>query len=220
METYTTSYKQVDVEEKAYFIAIEGIEGVGKTTLAQQVAQYFHKHGREATCSREPGGTAVAEEIRSLLKDPSQDIDSVTELLLMFASRSHHVSTVIRPALDSGITVISDRYVDASYAYQGAGRGIDDAIIDKLADIVCADTMPDYTILITCDPNVAMQRVIDRQEGIDRIEQEKMAFFESAQNKYLALSKKRPNYIIIDGEEPLEVVKSALDKKLKELIPL
>ena len=208
------------MEKKAYFIAIEGIEGVGKTTLAQHVAQYFHQHGREAKCSREPGGTPVAEEIRSLLKDPSQDIDSVTELLLMFASRSHHVATVIRPALDSGVTVISDRYVDASYAYQGAGRGIDDTIIDQLASIVCADTMPDYTILITCDPAVAMQRVIARQEGIDRIEQEKMTFFEHAQNKYLLLSKKRSNYIIIDGEQPLDDVKQALDKQLKELISL
>ncbi len=208
------------MRKKAYFIAIEGIEGVGKTTLAGFIAQYFADHGYEAKCTREPGGTDLAEQVRVLLKDPAYKINSVTELLLMFASRSHHIETVIKPSLQQGISIISDRYVDASYAYQGAGRGIEDEIIDQLTQVVCKDLMPNFTILITCSPDIAMQRVAARQEGIDRIEQEQLVFFENAQNKYLELAAKRGNYIVINGEDTLDKVKKTLEKKLKALVNL
>lgn len=208
------------MNKRAYFIAIEGIEGVGKTTLAKRIAQYFDECGKQSLCTREPGGTPIAEQIRTLLKDPTQQIDPKTELLMMFASRSHHIESVIKPALESGVTVISDRFVDASFAYQGAGRGIDDSIIEQLASIVCQDTLPDYTILVTCDPKVAMQRVMSRQEGIDRIEQEHLDFFHAAQEKYLALAKVRSNYVVINGEKPLDDVIQTLDNKLKDFIPL
>lgn len=196
--------------QKPYFIAIEGIEGVGKTTLASVIESYLIHKGYDCVLTREPGGTNLAEKVRTLLKDDHYSIDNVTELLLMFAARSHHITQKIKPNLEDGRCVVSDRYVDASYAYQGGGRGVPDSFLMQLDSMVCSDIKPDLTVLITCPVKIAMARVIARNEAIDRIEKEQQSFFERAQEKYLAIAKNNPSYIIIDGNQPFAKVKQDL----------
>ena len=206
------------MKRKSYFIAIEGIEGVGKTTLSRIVESHLSKCGYPTEMTREPGGTELAEKVRSLLKDKQYEIDPVTELLLMFSARSHHVTQRIKPLLEKGVSVISDRYVDASYAYQGGGRGIEDTSITQLERLACQGIRPDMVILVTCPVDVAMQRVLSRNEAIDRIEQEKREFFERAQEKYLSIARGNDTYLVIDGSQPLEDVERDLQKHLAELI--
>lgn len=201
------------MEQKPYFITIEGIEGVGKTTLAHVVSEYLLDKGYHNELTREPGGTNTAEVIRTLLKDPEHVIDPHTELLLMFASRSHHITHFIEPKLKQGVSIISDRFVDASYAYQGGGRGVGLEHIKYLDQLVCAALTPDITILVTCPADIAMQRVISRAEAIDRIEQERIEFFERAQEAYLSLAD-NARYIVLDGSQALADVKAALIAEL------
>ena len=198
----------------SHFIAIEGIEGVGKTTLSKFISTYLLEKGIDNRITREPGGTDVSEVVRELLKDPKYQIDPKTELLLMFASRAHHVEHFIKPLLSQGITVISDRYVDASYAYQGGGRGIPDADIAAVEAIACQGLRPDITILVYCPVDIAMDRVRSRALAIDRIEQEKIAFFQRAQDKYLSIAKDNDSYIVLDGSQSLDAVTTALKKQL------
>ena len=206
------------MNKRAYFIVIEGIEGVGKTTLSKAVSSYLEKLSYEHIMTREPGGTRLAEQVRLLLKDQQYSIDPETELLLMFAARSHHIHEVIKPMLSIGKSVISDRFVDASYAYQGGGRGIPTDKIKSLEQMFCRDIKADITILVTCPVAMAMKRVITRNEKIDRIEQEKISFFEQAQEKYLEIAKNDPSYIIIDGSQSLEDVKKSLNDALENVI--
>jgi dTMP kinase len=208
------------MDKKPYFITIEGIEGVGKTTLAKLIEHYFIEKGYHCELTREPGGTDLAEAIRMLLKNRTFDVDAVTELLLMFAARSHHIYQKIKPLLEQGVTVISDRFVDASYAYQGGGRGIDDADIQNLDNLVCGSLKPDYTILVTCPVEIAMQRVLSRLGDTDRIEQEKYDFFEKAQDKYISIAKNDSRYILIDGSLELAAVEKNLLIILQERIAL
>lgn len=198
----------------SHFIAIEGIEGVGKTTLSKFISTYLLEKAIDNRITREPGGTDVSEVVRSLLKDPKYQIDPKTELLLMFASRAHHIEHFIKPLLSQGITVISDRYVDASYAYQGAGRGIPHEEIAVIEGIACQGIRPDITILVHCPVEIAMERVKRRALEIDRIEQEKIAFFQRAQDKYLALANDNDSYIVLDGSQSLDAVTTALKKQL------
>ena len=201
------------MNEKPYFITIEGIEGVGKTTLSRLVGEYLSAKGCVNELTREPGGTYTAEVIRTLLKDPDHSIDAYTELLLMFASRSHHITHYIKPKLANGISVISDRFVDASYAYQGGGRGVSMDAIRYLDQMICSSLTPDLTVLVTCPADIAMQRVITRAEKIDRIEQERVDFFERAQEAYLSLAT-NDRYFILDGSMPLQQVKASLIAEL------
>jgi len=206
------------MNKKAYFIAIEGIEGVGKTTLSKVVSSYLETLSYKHIITREPGGTRLAEEIRVLLKDKQYSIDPETELLLMFAARSHHINEVIKPMLSVGNSIICDRFVDASYAYQGGGRGLSNDKLQALEAMVCKGLRPDISILVTCPVAIAMQRVIARNEKIDRIEQEKISFFERAQEKYLEIAESDPSYIIIDGNQPLDLVTKSLEEALSSKI--
>lgn len=202
---------------KTLFIAIEGIEGVGKTTLAKQMVHYFEQKNKTCNLTREPGGTPLAEQLRALLKDPQYEVDPITELLMMFASRSHHIQHHIKPLLEKGTIVISDRYVAASYAYQGKGRGIKTEYLQQLDQMVCGDLQPDYTILVTAPVEVAMERVNKRSEQIDRFEKEQHQFFNDVQTRYLELAEKDERYIIIDGSASEEVVLSQLLTELDKI---
>lgn len=177
------------------FITLEGIEGVGKSTHLDFIRGYLQDRGLPVKVTREPGGTPGADEIRSLLLKPRDEpVPPLAELLLMFAARALHVDSVIRPALAAGIWVVCDRFTDASYAYQGGGRGIATARIATLERMVLKGLRPDLTILLDADIAVSMTRV--RQRGtLDRFEREQQAFFQRVRRTYLARARREPRRI-------------------------
>ncbi|MDC3180899.1 dTMP kinase [Gammaproteobacteria bacterium] len=202
---------------KGFFIAIEGIEGTGKSTLASGLESCLSQT-YDVVLTREPGGPEVAEKIREILKNQAYEIDATSELLLMFAARSLHIKQTIRPLLDKDKIVISDRYVDASYAYQGGGRGIALDKVKQLDSWVCQDLVPDVVILLTHRPEDAMSRVAKRQSYLDRFEQEKVEFFYRAQAAYIEQVKTRKCYHIIQAEQSEEVVLQSAIEFLKTLL--
>ncbi len=181
--------------ERGRFITLEGVEGVGKSTQATLLADWLEGQGIALVRSREPGGTAVAEAIRDLLKhSPVDSISAETELLLIFAARSSHAETVLRPELSAGRWVLCDRYLDASYAYQGAGRGLGDARVAALADWLVPDLRPDLTLLLDLPVDEALARLSGRGEH-DRFEHENGDFFARVRKGYLARAANEPERI-------------------------
>lgn len=181
--------------KRGRFITLEGVEGVGKSTQLQAVCERLRTHGLHVIETREPGGTQEADEVRAvLLKVRSGGFDPMAELLLMFAARAMHVEKVIRPALATGSWVVCDRFTDASYAYQGGGRGIPSARIASLERLVLKGLKPDLTLLLDVDPVVGMARARGRGE-LDRFEQEQGAFFHKVRRVYLARAKREPRRI-------------------------
>jgi dTMP kinase len=181
--------------KRGRFITLEGVEGVGKSTHLAFVCAELRARGLTVLETREPGGTPEADEIRAtLLKVRGESFDPVAELLLMFAARSLHVDKVIRPALAAGAWVVCDRFTDASYAYQGGGRGIPAAGIAKLERMVLKGLKPDLTLLLDVKVAVGMARARGRGQ-LDRFEREKDAFFERVRKVYLARARKEPRRI-------------------------
>ena len=197
---------------RGYFITIEGIEGVGKSTAIHFLQRYFAKRGELVTFTREPGGTPNAEAIRSLLLgDTLQLPHPDTELLLMFASRVEHVRQLILPALQSGKTVVSDRFYDASYAYQGGGRELGVEKVRALKACTLGELTPDLTLLLDAPLDICFERIRKRKH-LDRIEQEDAAFFQRVRQQYLDLAAESAHYVIIDASTPLiEVEQSITD---------
>ena len=197
------------------FITVEGIEGVGKTTNMEFIHQQLLASGRDVVVTREPGGTPLGEAIRGLLLDPRYTgMDSTCELQLMFAARAEHLARVIRPALQQGQWVLCDRFTDATYAYQGGGRGIDKTIIARLEELVQGDFRPDLTLLLDVPVEVGLARAGQRG-GLDRFEQEKRAFFERVRAAYLDMAREHPQrYRVIDAGQPLQQVQQALATQL------
>lgn len=175
------------------FITFEGIEGVGKTTQAALAAEYLQSRGIEVVLTREPGGTPFAEQLRALVLEPRERPIGVTaELLLIFAARASHVADRIRPALRRGRWVLCDRFTDATLAYQGAGSGANAAWIRQLAKIAHPRLAPDRTLLFDAPPGIAMARVADRGNRLDRFEAEGSAFFERVRQGYLDIAAHEP----------------------------
>jgi len=204
----------------AKFITVEGIEGAGKTTQLMFIQHFLARHAIPHVITREPGGTSLGEQIRSLLLTPVEQPMAVdTELLLMFAARAEHVAQVIQPALLHGKWVISDRFVDASYAYQGGGRGVDMARIDALSQWTLRDLQPDLTFLFDLPVELGQERVNKRNQGRDRFEQEKIAFFEKVRHCYLARAQQEPQRIkVIDAAQPIDRVQAQLAELLQTLV--
>lgn len=199
---------------RAKFISLEGSEGAGKTTAMQVIVDQLSQWDVSFIQTREPGGQPNAEMIRELLLH-SDHLDAQTELLLMFAARNEHVNKVIRPALERKQWVVSDRFVDASYAYQGFGRGIDWQVIEYLEDLVVGDTKPDLTIMLDVDPVIGLERAAQRSAK-DRIEKEDTAFFENIRKGYLLRAEKDPERIkLINANQTMETVKGDLISVLK-----
>lgn len=174
------------------FITLEGMEGVGKSTHLQFVCAHLRKRALTVLETREPGGTPEADEIRAtLLKVRGGAFDPMAELLLMFAARAVHVERLVRPALAAGTWVVCDRFTDASYAYQGGGRGIPVSRIAALERMVLKGLKPDLTVLLDADVDVGMARVRGRGE-LDRFEQEQDAFFQRVRRVYLARARREP----------------------------
>lgn len=202
------------------FISIEGIEGAGKSTQLQFIADYLRSHGKQVVVTREPGGTLLGEEIREvLLKPTDQAMAEDTELLLMFAARAEHIKQVIEPALKRGDWVLSDRFVDATFAYQGGGRGIDEQRISELASWTLQGCHTDVTFLFDLPVAVGQTRVEQRQQQKDRFEQEKQVFFERVRNCYLARAKAEPQRIkLIDASQSIEAIQQQLSQHLVQLV--
>lgn len=201
-------------------ITLEGIEGVGKTTALQFVNDYLQKQDYTTVTTREPGGTPMAESIRNiLLGEYKESMLPQTELLLMFASRAQHVEHCIRPHLQAGHVVIADRFVDASYAYQGGGRQVDTKIIQQLEGFCQQGLAPDLTLLLDAPVEKGLERAKQRQGPYDRIEQETYEFFTKVRQAYLERAEQYPErYVVIDATQTLENVQHDLKQALDELM--
>ena len=201
------------------FITLEGPEGAGKSTNREYLAECLRAQGVEVLLTREPGGTPLAERIRELLLAPTDEIMCAdTELLLMFAARAQHLDAVIRPALRRGVVVLCDRFTDATYAYQGGGRGLSFERIGILENFVQGSLRPDLTLVFDLPVEVGLSRAAARGQ-LDRFEQEGRAFFEAVRKTYLQRAAAAPSrYKVIDAGQPLAQVQQALDRLLPELL--
>ena len=201
------------------FVTIEGIEGVGKSTQMSRLVSAIEAAGYEVVTTREPGGTPTAELIRNVVLGHAEEpISDIAELLLMFASRSILVENVIRPALETGKWVVSDRFVDASRAYQGGGRGIPMERVNDLADWVLRDLSPDLTVLLDAPVDVAMTRT-DRRGDHDRLDSEKADFYTRVRQCYLDLAEGEPErFAVVDASGTLEEVSAELDAVTASLL--
>ncbi len=204
---------------KKLFITIEGIEGVGKSTAMRHITDYLQQHGHAVVATREPGGTEIAEQIRHILLTPHQEpVAANSELLLMFAARAQHIAQVILPALNAGKIVVSDRFTDASFAYQGGGRGMAMADITMLQQLVQRDLEIDLTILLDAPAEIGLQRATANSQP-DRIEAEQVAFFQRVRQTYLQRAAAEPQrFHVIDATQPLAVVKTTINQLLDSLL--
>ena len=193
------------------FITIEGGEGAGKSTAQAYLAERLAERGIAVLQTREPGGTPLAESIRqTLLSTEGEHPVEMAELLLVFAARAQHLAKVIEPALAAGQWVICDRFTDATYAYQGAARGLSADLIAQLETLVQGERRPDTVVVMDLSPEVGMTRARQRGE-LDRFEREKPAFYSQVRNAYLARAQADPDrYQVIDAEQSLESVRQAL----------
>lgn len=195
---------------KAKFITFEGVDGAGKSTHIAWFADNLRRRGVDVLLTREPGGTPLGESLRDILLN--QPMHAETEALLMFAARREHIELVIKPALQRGTWVISDRFSDASFAYQGGGRGVPLDKLEQLERWVHADLQPDLTLLFDIPVEIARQR-LSSNASLDRFEQEKSDFFEKVRHAYLDRSRKSPGrFSIIRAENSPEAVKVVLQQ--------
>lgn len=201
------------------FITLEGGEGVGKSTNLAYVAGLLEAAGLEIVRTREPGGTPLAERVREVIVGASGEaVPPIAELLLVFAARSLHIEGCIRPALEAGRWVLCDRFTDASYAYQGAGRGLGDAPVSWLETQVQGTLRPDLTLLLDADPRVGLARAGARGAA-DRFEQERGEFFARVRAGYLARAAAEPErFRIIDASKSLEAVRLDLEFHIKNFV--
>lgn len=200
---------------RGFFLTIEGIEGAGKSTLAQALAEWMSSRGREVIVTREPGGTAIGDSIRQLLLESGEGMSNRTELMLFEAARAQHVDHVIAPALARGAVVICDRFTDSSLAYQSAARGIDLGLVNQLNDFATCGLKPDLTIVL----DLPAEAGLARQKSLDRISSEGLAFHESVREAYLAIAKTKNDRIrVVDAtgsftrvlDQALNAIESAL----------
>ncbi|MBV1789903.1 dTMP kinase [Marinobacterium sp. D7] len=201
-----------------YFITLEGIEGVGKTTNLNYVREYLERKGYEVVVTREPGGTPLGEQLRELLLTPrTEPVSDMAELLMMFAARAQHLFAVIEPALARGAWVLCDRFTDATFAYQGGGRQLASEPVALLERLVQKERRPDLTLLLDLPVEVGLARAHSR--GVpDRFEAERVEFFQRVREAYLARAEQEPERIkVIDAEPPLAQVQQQIDRVLTGL---
>lgn len=202
------------------FISIEGIEGAGKSTQLSFIRTFLQQRGKTVVVTREPGGTELGEQIRELLLTPRESgMSHDAELLLMFAARAEHIEQVITPALKQGHWVVCDRFVDATFAYQGGGRGIDQKRIEAISDWTLKGLQTDLTLLFDLPVEVGQDRVVKRQQQKDRFEQEKSAFFQQIRDCYLQRAANEPDRIkVIDASQSIENIEPQVSALLNNLI--
>lgn len=207
------------VRERGRFITLEGIEGAGKSSQIGTLVQVLAELGIPAITTREPGGSPVAEQIRGILLDRgNQGMSPMAELLLVFAARAEHLEKVIIPALTQGTWVLCDRFTDATYAYQGGGRGMDGGPIAQLEGLVQGDLRPDLTLLFDLPPEIGLGRARGRGPA-DRFESERLNFFEGARAAYLGRARTFPHrYRVLDASCSLESVTAEVSRLLRDFV--
>lgn len=205
---------------EGWFITIEGIEGAGKSTMMERVESWLRQRGHDVIRTREPGGTKLAEKIRAILLDERNDgLSDQAELLLMFASRAQHLDALIRPSLSQGKTVLCDRFTDATWAYQGGGRGMPAGLIGGLEEMVHGGLQPDLTLLLDVPVGVGLKRASDRSNA-DRIEREPEAFFQRVRDAYLERARSAPErFVIIDATRDRDAVWAQIRSALEGRLP-
>jgi len=199
------------------FITLEGGEGAGKSTQLEKIADWFRSRDRAVKVTREPGGTQAGEAIRRLLLERDHmAVSHETELLLMFAARAQHITEVIRPELAAGRVVVCDRFTDATYAYQGGGRGMPRQQIEQLESWVQDDLRPDLTLLLDVPVDVGLGRAGNRGEA-DRFEAEAEGFFLAVRETYLDIARREPERVrVVDGSQPTAEVTAAIYRILEQ----
>ena len=187
------------------FINFEGGEGAGKSTQIQLLADYLQAEGKQVLLTREPGGSDGAEAVRTLLVTGDVNRwDGITEAMLVFASRRDHYERVIKPALSSGVYVLCDRFADSSYAYQGAGHGVDKSILDSLYSMACGDFRPDLTLILDMPVNVGIERACSRGGDEQRFENMETDFHERVRQGFLKIAQMNPDRcVVINAEQPV-----------------
>jgi dTMP kinase len=200
-------------KRRGRFITLEGVDGAGKSTHIQWIAERLRAGGREVVVTREPGGTPLAEKLRALVL--AEPMDPLAETLLMFAARADHVHRVILPALERGAWVVCDRFTDATVAYQGGGKGVSADLLRRLAQSVHPDLAPDQTLVFDCPYEVSRSRLAASGRTLDRFEAEERAFFERVRTAYRDLAKAAPGRVrIIDGAKAPKEVKVEIENNL------
>ena len=201
----------------AKFITLDGIDGAGKTTQLNVIRDWFAAQALPVLFTREPGGTPLGEALRALLLSPATQVSLHTETLLMFAARRQHLDDVILPALARGVSVVSDRFTDATFAYQGGGRGLPDAEIEALENWVQGSLKPDLTILLDVPLEVSLQR-IERSREKDRFEREAADFFTRVRSAYLRRAAAAPErYAVVDSNRDKALVRAEIEQVLDGL---
>lgn len=201
------------------FITVEGVEGCGKTTNLKFIAQCLRRSGVSLLVTREPGGTPLAEALRDLLLDQRDEpVDAQAELLMIFAARAQHFNTVIKPALERGQWVLCDRFTDATYAYQGGGRGLSVDLIEQLESMVQKGRQPDRTFFLDVDVEVGLTRAGNRG-ALDRFERESRQFFDAVRAAYWQRVHQSPQrFTVIDAGRELSAVEQQLEQALNQLL--
>jgi len=200
-------------------VTFEGIEGSGKTTQVELLSTYLQEKGYQVIKTREPGGTALGEALRKVLLQKDLHVLPLSELLIFMAVRSQHMEEVITPALARGAVVLCDRFVDATYAYQGYGRGVDLGIIATLNRLVTKGVTPNLTILLDCEVDVGLKRKLVHNPQSDRFEQEKAAFHEQIKRGYLKLVEEdEKRFYVINGKRDIEATHIAIRDRVERLL--
>lgn len=197
------------------FIVIEGLEGAGKSNAQQVVCQFLRAQGIEFITTREPGGTPIAEALRTLWKEGigGEHTTDKAELLMLYAARTQLVETVIQPALAQGKWVVGDRHDLSTQAYQGGGRGLDDHLLQAIRQAILADFQPDFILYLDLDPTVGLARAKGRG-ALDRIEQQHIDFFHRTRHRYIELVTDNPNAVLINAEQSLAKVSTDIEQAL------
>lgn len=198
------------------FITLEGVDGAGKTTHVEFIKKYFTNLNRDFILTREPGGTVLGEKLRAILLH--EEMTPNTETILMFAARNEHIDQIIRPGLMKGTIVISDRFTDATYAYQSGGKGVSDEKIDILKGLVQGDLQPDLTFLFDLPVEVSIRR-LNKTRELDKFEREGKEFHENIRKKYLNLAKLYPErFFVLNSENSIEEIQNQIKVRLDELL--
>ena len=202
---------------KGRFITIEGGEGAGKSTNAEVVRNVLERHGLDVLATREPGGTPLAEEIRSILLGARDEaVDPMAETMLIFAARAQHVAEVIAPALRAGRWVLCERFTDSTFAYQAGGRGVDAQAVAQLAELAHPGLGPDLTLYLDAPPAAAMTRIAARR--LDRFERERRDFFERVREAYADRARDQPHIVRIDASRDLVSVQREIVDAVEEFL--